>query len=119
MKDAVITALPCKERNATQVIQGLDIVLGISLEMVGQAEEGRWESFANLESERARILHSNLSSQFPVELSDNAASRLKELIEINESLFELVSNAQEQLATEMNRARRDLSAVERYLSVGG
>lgn len=90
------------------MIGGLEQAVALSRGMLDMAEQGDWERFAALQDERERVL----DQQPPAGQGDEAA--LRELIDCNRRLCEVVERERDKVAQEWQAAHGRSQAIAAY-----
>ena len=115
---SAISKFPAVGRLATHQLSGMDSVSTMTDEMMLLVAAGDWDALPALQAKRDDALRACFAAPLTEENSALAAAKIKRLLEQNEKLVAAVTSAKSALAEEMGRTRRDVKAVNSYLSVG-
>ena len=117
-KDAAVAVFPAVGRVASKHLDEMDAVAMMTDEMMSLVTAGDWDALPALQLKRDDALRACFAAPLTEENSALAAAKIKRLLEQNEKLVAAVTSAKSALAEEMGRTRRDVKAVNSYLSVG-
>ena len=117
-KDATIAVFPAMGRVASQHLDDMDAVASMTDEMMSLVAAGDWDGLPTLQAKRDDALRACFAAPLMEENAALAAAKIRRLLEQNERLVEAVTSAKLALSEEMGRSRRDVKAVNSYLSVG-
>ena len=117
-QDAAIAVFPAVGRLASKHLDDMDAVALMTDEMMSLVAAGDWDALPALQAKRDDALRTCFAAPLTEENSALAAAKIKRLLEQNEKLVAAVTSAKSALAEEMSRTRRDVNAVNSYLSVG-
>ena len=117
-KDFAIAIFPSVGRVASKHLDDMDAVASLTEEMMSLVTAGDWDALPAMQAKRDDLLRACFAAPLSEENSELAAAKIKRLLEQNEKLVAAVTSAKSALAEEMGRTRRDVKAVNSYLSVG-
>lgn len=83
---------------AELVLGGLEDLRAISEQMLKEAESGAWEAVERLEADRQSMMQDLFSGPIPGEVADQVATRLQELIAVNEQVMGLIKHRRDDVA---------------------
>ena len=117
-EDRAIVTFPAIGRVASQHLNDMDAVAAMTDQMMSLVAAGDWDALPALQAKRDDALRTCFAAPLTEENSALAAAKIKRLLDQNEKLVAAVTSAKSALAEEMGRTRRDVKAVNSYLSVG-
>ena len=113
-----VAVFPAVGRIASKRLADLDGIASMTDEMMSRVDAGDWEALPDLQRERDLALRACFAAPLTGEDSETVVGRIKDLLRQNEKLVAAVTRAKRQLAQEMQNARREVKAVDSYLSIG-
>ena len=117
-ENEAIAIFPAIGRVASKHLDDMDAIACMTDEMMELVATGDWDALPVLQAKRDAALRACFAAPLNEEYAGIAATKIKRLLDQNEELVASVTGAKSALAEEMARARRDVKAVNNYLSVG-
>jgi hypothetical protein len=101
------------DANAAElVLGGLEELRAVSEQMLDEAKMGAWEEVERLEADRQSMMQDLFGGPIPGEVADQVATRLQEVLGVNEQVIDLIKHRRDDVAQIMRgvqtgkRARR-------------
>lgn len=116
-KEATVAAFPWVGRLDSKHFDDMDAIAVMTGQMMSLVAAGDWDALPALQAKRDNALRACFAAPLAEENSTLAVTKIKALLEQNEKLMVAVTDARMALTKEMARTRRDVKAVNSYLSV--
>lgn len=117
-RDVAVLAFPAVGRVAAQHLVEMDNIAAMTEDMLSMVTEGNWDALQAMQEKRDALLRVCFSAPLIEEDSVLAASKIQHLLDQNEELVAAVAKAKAILIKNRNCTRRDIKAVNSYLSLG-